>query len=142
MKPQDIDQVYEIECMVFPNPWPRSFFQNDLLKDDTIALKSEEDGVVYGYALASCVLDELHITNIAVAPEYQHRGIGKKLLSEIERMGRERECVYAYLEVRINNITAIEFYKKFGYRIIQVRKNYYLDGTDAYVMAKVLKEAL
>lgn len=142
MKFTDIDRIYQIECRVFPNPWPKSFFENDLQKYNTIALVAENNGDVKGYALADCVGDELHITNIAVDPEYQHQGIGRKLLSEIERIGVERDCLYAYLEVRINNLNAINFYKKFGYKILLIRKNYYLDGTDAYVMKKELKEVL
>lgn len=142
MKFTDIDHVYQIECQVFPNPWPKSFFENDLHKHNTIALIADNNGEVKGYALADCVADELHITNIAVDPRYHHQGIGKQLLSELEKLGIERNCIYAYLEVRVNNLNAINFYKKFGYRIIQIRKNYYLDGTDAYVMAKELKEVL
>uniref|UniRef100_A0A7C6AF58 [Ribosomal protein bS18]-alanine N-acetyltransferase n=1 Tax=candidate division WOR-3 bacterium TaxID=2052148 RepID=A0A7C6AF58_UNCW3 len=142
MKLTDIDQIYQIEYKVFPNPWPKSFFENDLQKYSTIALVAENDGKVNGYALADCVADELHITNIAVAPEYQHQGIGKQLLFAIEKIGLERDCIYAYLEVRVNNLNAINMYKKFGYKVIQIRKNYYLDGTDAYVMAKELKEVL
>ncbi len=142
MKFTDIDQIYLIEHKVFPNPWPKSFFENDLQKHSTIALVAENNGNVNGYALADCVADELHITNIAVAPEYQHQGIGKQLLSAIEKIGLERDCIYAYLEVRVNNLNAINFYKKFGYKVLQIRKNYYLDGTDAYVMVKELKEVL
>lgn len=138
MVPLDIEQVYRIECLVFPNPWPKSFFENDLHKHNTIALVADNDGEIKGYALADCVADELHITNIAVDPQYQHQSIGKSLLSALEKIGRERDCIYAYLEVRVNNINAINFYKKFGYQILQIRKSYYLDGTDAYVMAKEL----
>lgn len=139
---EDIDRVYQIECQVFPNPWPRSFFENDLHKDNTIALIADNNGEIWGYALADCVAHELHITNIAIDPNYQHQGIGKQLLLEIENIGSKRSCVFVFLEVRVNNTIAINFYKKFGYKILQLRKNYYLDGTDAYVMGKELKEVL
>uniref|UniRef100_A0A7V3RHH3 [Ribosomal protein bS18]-alanine N-acetyltransferase n=1 Tax=candidate division WOR-3 bacterium TaxID=2052148 RepID=A0A7V3RHH3_UNCW3 len=142
MKFSDIDPVYEIECQVFPNPWPKSFFENDIHKHNTIALVADLNNLIIGYALADCVVEELHITNIAVAPPYQHKGVGKALLSELERIGLERDCIYAYLEVRVNNSIAINFYKNFGYKIITLRKNYYLNGTDAYVMAKEMKEVL
>ncbi|MEO0095098.1 MAG: ribosomal protein S18-alanine N-acetyltransferase [candidate division WOR-3 bacterium] len=142
MKLSDIDEVYKIECRVFPNPWPKSFFENDLHKPNTIALVIDNGEKLIGYAIADCVINELHITNIAVEPEFQHKGVGSKLLSELEKIGLEKDCVYAYLEVRVNNTNAINFYKKFGYRIIQIRKNYYLDGTDAYVMEKEIKEAI
>jgi len=142
MKSSDINQVYKIECQVFPNPWPKSFFENDLQKCNIIALVADNNNCIIGYGLATCVLEELHITNIAVDPHHQHQGVGKRLLREIESIGLEHDCINVYLEVRITNEIAINFYKKFGYRVSQIRKNYYLDGTDAYVMAKELKEVL
>jgi ribosomal-protein-alanine N-acetyltransferase len=142
MKFSDTEQVYKIECQVFPNPWPRSFFENDLQKYNTIALVADSNGVIVGYSIADCIADELHITNIAVNPLYQHQGIGKNLITEIEKIGIERDCANAYLEVRVTNKIAIDFYKNFGYDILHIRKNYYLDGTDAYVMVKELKEVL
>ncbi len=140
MKFSDIDQVYQIECEVFPNPWPKSFFEHDLQNPSIIALVAEKNNQVIGYAIANCASVELHITNIAVDRMNQHHGIGKRLLSDIEKIGIERDCLYAYLEVRVTNSNAIEFYRKFNYRIMQVRKGYYLDGTDAFVMEKELKE--
>ncbi len=142
MRFSDIEQIYRIECQVFPNPWPRSFFENDLNNHNTIALVAEENDRIVGYGIATCAAIELHITNIAVDPEYQNRGIGKKLLTDLEMIGVERECLHAYLEVRVTNTIAIEFYKMFQYKIVQIRKGYYLNGTDAYVMAKELKEVL
>ncbi len=142
MKLLDIEQVYRIECQVFPNPWPRSFFENDLQKHNTIALVADTNGVIIGYGIADSVAAELHITNIAVDPLYQHQGIGKKILTEIEKIGMERDCINAFLEVRITNKPAIAFYKNFGYQVLYIRNNYYLDGTDAYVMAKELKEVI
>ncbi|MEO0184443.1 MAG: ribosomal protein S18-alanine N-acetyltransferase [candidate division WOR-3 bacterium] len=142
MRQLDIEQVYKIECQVFPNPWPRSFFENDLQKHTIIALVADTDGLIIGYAIAECVATELHITNIAVDPQYQQQGIGKKLMTEIENIGIERDCTNAFLEVRITNKPAIDFYKKFGYQILYIRNNYYLDGTDAYVMQKELKEVI
>ncbi|MGB9720796.1 MAG: ribosomal protein S18-alanine N-acetyltransferase [bacterium] len=142
MKSLDIEQVYKIECQVFPNPWPRSFFENDLQKHSIIALVADNEGLILGYGIADCAAMELHITNIAVHPEYQHQGIGKRLITEIEKIGIERDCVNAFLEVRVTNKIAIDFYKNFGYQILYIRSNYYLDGTDAYVMTRELKEVI
>ncbi|MGQ9701264.1 MAG: ribosomal protein S18-alanine N-acetyltransferase [bacterium] len=142
MKYPDIEQVYKIESQVFPNPWPRSFFENDLQKPSVIALVVCNEDKIIGYGLADCISEELHITNIAIDPNYQHQGLGTQLLSEMENIGLERGCIKAYLEVRVTNKFAINFYKKFGYQIMYIRKNYYLDGTDAFVMAKEMKEVL
>lgn len=142
MRFSDIEQVYKIESQVFPHPWPRSFFENDLQKQSSIALVVDKTDCIIGYALADCVVDEMHITNIAVDPQHQHRGVGTKLLGAIEKIGAEQNCIHAYLEVRVTNKFAINFYKKCGYQIMYIRKNYYLDGTDAYVMAKEIQEVL
>lgn len=138
MRFPDIEQIYTIESRVFPNPWPRSFFENDLQKHNIIALVADNADCIIGYALADCIADEVHITNIAIDPQYQHQGVGTRLLGAIEKIAVERNCIHAYLEVRVTNDNAINFYKKFDYKIFSIRKNYYLDGTDAYVMAKEL----
>ncbi|MEO0215401.1 MAG: ribosomal protein S18-alanine N-acetyltransferase [candidate division WOR-3 bacterium] len=140
MKFDDIDEVYKLEHKLFPNPWPKIFFENDLQRSDTIALVACNNTKLVGYALANCAGPELHITNIAVRQEYQRQGIARNLMKEVENIGKNRGCVYAYLEVRINNEAAINLYKKVGYKILYIRKNYYIDGTDAYVMGKELKE--
>lgn len=140
MKYKDLEAVHKLEYELFPNPWPKSFFESDLAKNDTIALVACNEANIIGYALANFISPELHITNIAVAPEYQRQGIAQSLMAEIERMAKTKGCRFACLEVRVNNTAAVNLYKKIGYRILYIRKNYYLDGTDAYVMGKELEE--
>ena len=134
----DIQRVYELEYQLFPNPWPRSFFESDLSRPFTVALVVEIDGIIIGYALANCYAVEFHITNIAVDTVHQRQGIATQLIAELESIAETRGCANTYLEVRTNNIAAIELYRKLGYVISQTRKNYYIDGDDAYVMQKSL----
>ncbi len=138
MKFDDINQVYKLECELFPNPWPRWFFENDLQINDTIAYVAMNNIEIVGYALGRCVSDELHITNIAVDKKYQRQGIARMMMQKLEETAKTKGCLYAYLEVRVNNEAAINLYKKFGYKILYTRANYYLDGADAYVMDKEL----
>uniref|UniRef100_A0A7C4TAJ7 [Ribosomal protein bS18]-alanine N-acetyltransferase n=1 Tax=candidate division WOR-3 bacterium TaxID=2052148 RepID=A0A7C4TAJ7_UNCW3 len=140
MRFEDLDEVYKLEYQLFPNPWPRSFFENDLQRFNTIALVARDTTKPVGYVIGNCIDLELHITNIGVAPDYQRQGIAQHLMKEVEEIARNRGCIYAYLEVRVNNLPAINLYKKIGYRILYLRKNYYLDGTDAYVMGKELQK--
>jgi len=134
----DLNRVYELERKLFPNPWPRSFFETDLENPKTVALIAELEGEIVGYAMSNCVDTEFHITNIAVASEVQRQGIATQLMNEFEEMAKARGCTSAYLEVRVGNLAAIELYKKLGFNVLYIRKYYYLDGTDAYVMYKVL----
>jgi ribosomal-protein-alanine N-acetyltransferase len=139
MRFEDLDAVYAIEHGVFPNPWPRYFFEKDLESINTIAFVAVDNEQVIGYTLGSCIANELHITNIAVDAGYQRRGVGLSLLKKLEGVAVERECNFAYLEVRTSNTAAINMYKKYGYGILYTRKRYYIDGDDAYVMHKELK---
>jgi ribosomal-protein-alanine N-acetyltransferase len=139
MRFEDLDAVCDIEHGVFPNPWPRVFFERDLESGNTVAFVAEENERVIGYSIGACIDVELHITNIAVAEGHQRRGIGMNLLVKMEGIAIERGCVFSYLEVRTNNIAAISMYKKYGYDILYTRKKYYIDGDDAYVMHKELR---
>jgi ribosomal-protein-alanine N-acetyltransferase len=137
----DIDRVYEMEHDLFPNPWPKSFFESDLQRPSTIALVTEYDRRVIAYALANCYDVELHVTNIAVDGRFQRKGQAARLMDELERNASARGCTHAYLEVRTTNRGAIELYRKIGYTIVYTRSRYYIDGDDAYVMQKDLVRA-
>lgn len=139
MRFEDLKSVMEIEERVFSNPWPRYFFEKDLESGNTVAFVVENDGQVVGYALGSCIDVELHIANIAVAEDFQRKGLGSRMLAGMEKVAVERGCGFAYLEVRTTNVEAINMYRKKSYDILYTRKRYYLDGSDAYVMHKELK---
>lgn len=95
------------------------------------------EGPVVGYAGMWIVLDEAHVTNIAVAPEMRGRDIGDALLSELERRARARECRRMTLEVRPSNAVAISLYTKHGFVPRGRRPGYYSDThEDAIVMWK------
>jgi ribosomal-protein-alanine N-acetyltransferase len=138
MRLDDLETVYQLERRLFPNPWPKCFFENDLELPNTIALVAEDNGGVFGYALATYTDTNFHITNIGIAENYQRKGIASQCMAQLEREAREVGCRYAYLEVRTHNTAAITFYKKHGYRIDHVHELYYIDGDDAYVMEKEL----
>jgi ribosomal-protein-alanine N-acetyltransferase len=139
MRFDDIDKVYNLETELFPNPWPRSFFEHDLVLRNTIALIVEYRNKVIGYSLASCNDGKFHITNIAVNRGCQREGIGTELMNRLENFALDQGCTYAYLEVRTDNIAAIKMYKALGYTISRRHKLYYINGDDAYVMDKELK---
>jgi len=136
MKFGDLDRVYNLERAIFPNPWPRSFFESDLSLPRTVGLIVEIDKFVVGYGLAACADIEFHITNIGVDPSFQRRGLASRLMAELETIALDRGCTHAYLEVRTDNYPAIELYLKLGYKILYTRRQYYLDGSDAHVMYK------
>ncbi len=140
MEVRDVDGVYAIECLVFPAPWSWASFKDEIT--DNASARSwvvEADDAVVAYLVSWHVVDELHIGNIAVAPERRSKGIGAALLEHALEDAVENGVALATLEVRMSNAPAIALYHKFGFREVAIRKGYYSDdGEDALVMLKNL----
>ncbi|MGN1385331.1 MAG: ribosomal protein S18-alanine N-acetyltransferase [Bacillus sp. (in: firmicutes)] len=136
MEEQDLDAIMEVETQCFTLPWSREAFYNELHQNRFAHyLVLEEDGKVIGYCGAWLVVDEAHITNIAVLPAYQGKGFGEVLLSSMIAECKERAIERMTLEVRASNHVAQGLYKKLGFAEGAIRKNYYSDNQeDAIVM--------
>ena len=132
----DLESVLRIEQLVFSVPWSLNSFQTEL-RDNEYAryFCLELEGQIIGYMGLWLIIDEGHITNIAIQPGFQGQGWGGLLLgsamAEMRRQGMERMT----LEVRASNLKAQEFYRRFGFTVAGVRKKYYSDnGEDALIM--------
>ncbi len=136
MQAKDIDAVTAIEQATFARPWSRESFCREL--EHNVAaryLVAEADGRIAGYAGAWIILDESHITNIAVAEEYRGRGIGKQLTRALLQYLSNLGACYATLEVRVSNERAQHLYKTLGFVSVGKRKRYYEDNQeDAFLM--------
>lgn len=136
MKPKHLDQVAAIENLSFAIPWKRDTFLFEVLlnelADYVVALKN---GRVVGYGGMWLILDEAHVTNIAVHPVFRGRGIGKQILQELINRAAGRGVRKMTLEVRPSNHIAWKLYKESGFVEKGVRKRYYQDNNeDAIVM--------
>lgn len=133
---KDIDQIVHIEQKSFTVPWPREAFYQDILTNRyALYLLMEENGVVIGYCGVWLVIDEAHITNIAVLPEYRGKKLGETLLKKMMDIAIEAGAETMTLEVRVSNTPARSLYKKLGFQEGGIRKNYYTDNQeDAQVM--------
>lgn len=132
----DLDAVCAIENATFAVPWSRESFRQELERNVAARyLVAETDGKVVGYAGAWVILDESHITNIAVLEAYRGRGIGKQLTGALLQYLSNLGACYATLEVRVSNERAQHLYKSFGFASVGKRKRYYEDnGEDAFLM--------
>lgn len=128
MKDKDIPAVVEIENSSFKYPKPEAVFRED---EHKYLVARDEDKVV-GYIGIEKILDEEHIINMAVHPDYRGKGIGKRLMQHV----LNDEEVF-FLEVRVSNDSAKKIYEKYGFKVISVRKGYYADGEDACVMRRI-----
>lgn len=131
----DVDGVAAVEAATFPTPWSRDAFQSEMKNVAARYLVAEKDGRVIGYAGAWIILDESHITNIAVLEAERGQGIGRKLTHGLMQYLSNLGAAYATLEVRKSNEVAQNLYKSLGFIKLGVRKRYYEDnGEDALIM--------
>lgn len=129
---QQLKEIMEIERASFNCPWSETMF---LSPDEAIILAYQKNKIV-GYIVYSTVLDECHILNVAVHPDFRRMGIAQKMLDFLFNEGEKEGIKFYYLEVRVDNAPAINFYKNNGFKELGLRKGYYRDGTDALVMVR------
>ncbi|MFC3883403.1 ribosomal protein S18-alanine N-acetyltransferase [Bacillus songklensis] len=136
MEMKDIDQILLIERSSFTVPWSREAFYNELIHNQYARyLVMEDEGQIIGYCGLWIVIDEAHITNIALLPEYRGQGLGTELLRKTMTEAKELGANTMTLEVRVSNHVAQSLYRKLGFENGGIRKNYYSDNQeDALVM--------
>ena len=131
----DVDGVHAIEKNTFARPWKKEDFVKEMTENLCARyLVAEEDGEIIGFAGAWIVLDEAHVTNIAVRQDRRGRGIGRRLTGQLMQYAANLGVVYATLEVRRSNTVAQRLYQSLGFEYVGVRKRYYEDnGEDAFL---------
>ena len=141
MLESDIDSVLEIENLCFKDPWKREDILTDLKQNPyshpaVIELHNDAMGLrqVCGFCIYWVTFDSATICQIAVHPELQHFHIGSELFEEVISDIKAKKARTITLEVRESNNVAINFYKKFGFKISHTKPGYYLNGEDAIYM--------
>lgn len=136
--PADLDGVLEIDAASFVNPTTREWYETELTRPDVcfIHVIRVNERPVAGYVAFWRVLDEVHINNVAVHPDFRRQGLGRLLLrgalGSAWRLGARR----ATLEVRQSNLPAIKLYEEAGFREVGRRVQYYTHPVeDALVLA-------
>lgn len=133
---KDIQIMAELDKLCFAAPWSLASFEQEI-KSNNLAfyIVAEIDGILVGYAGLWTIVDEGHITNVAVHPDYRRRNIGEALVSVLIEATNDAGVLSYTLEVRPSNHAAISLYKKLGFKEGGFRKNYYEDNNeDALIM--------
>lgn len=138
LKSEHIDSVITIDTLCFPIPWSRESFQKEIDNNKFARyIVAKKNNIIIGYAGMWLILDEGHITNIAVHPEYRGIGAGNLLLEGLVEICKSESINSLTLEVRKSNIVAQNLYKKYGFVEEGLRKEYYGDNKeDAIIMWK------
>ena len=136
MTVEDIDQVYEIEALSFTLPWTKEAFYYEMLENQHAQyVLAETDRGIVGYCGLWLVLDECHITNIAIHPDERGKKLGEGLMRAAIDVAKEHGAVLMTLEARVSNHVAQNLYRKLGFQNGGIRKRYYTDNLeDAIVM--------
>lgn len=118
----------------FDEFWNKNVLEDELKNPNSKYIVAIADEQVVGYAGIWSILDEAHITNIVVKKDYRNKKIGTMLLEELIKIAKSEKIRILTLEVNINNNIAIKLYKKYNFKEVGKRKNYYNGVDDAILM--------
>jgi [ribosomal protein S18]-alanine N-acetyltransferase len=135
-----LDEILNIEEKSFATPWSRYAFTCELMDNDFARyFVLIHDELVIGYMGLWVILDEAHITNVAIHPDYRNRRLGEVLIREVVWRCQGMGVLRMTLEVRVSNLSAQSLYTRLGFVSAGVRKGYYTDNQeDAIIMWKEL----
>ncbi len=144
MEFDDLEEVVLLEKECFTDPWSMETFVHEITKNHMasyVVAIDENTNKIAGYAGMWIVLDEAHITNVGVLPEYRGKGIGVMLMNRQVKDSIIAGAIKMTLEARVSNEVAINLYKKLGFTQVGIRKRYYEDNNeDAVIMWKYYQE--
>jgi [ribosomal protein S18]-alanine N-acetyltransferase len=137
MEDRDLPSAMEIDAISLPRPWSAAIWRGELDSPYGLYLVIEDSGEVFGHIGVRHVLGELHVTTIAVRPEYRRRGHARTLIGAA--LAAYPNASHVHLEVRPTNVEAIALYESLGFRETGRRPRYYGDE-DAVLMTLNLDE--
>jgi len=120
----DMAQVLDIEKKAYSHPWTRGNFA-DALRSAYPAQMLCAGPNVLGYLVAMKGVDEVHLLNLTVAPDFQRQGWARLMMEGLVLWSRGQGARQLWLEVRVSNERALEVYRRFGFVQMGVRKQYY-----------------
>ena len=138
MRRSDVPEVLALEQRIFPTPWTQKSYEFELERNpasEQWVIETVSEAQLVAYSVCWTLGDEIHIANIAVAPRFRRRGLGRRLLAHVLHRAVAKGLLSATLEVRASNLAAQAMYAGFGFIEIGRRKRYYSDNhEDALLM--------
>ena len=133
MTNEDVETVAILEKEIYATPWSEQVFVDELRQPGRSYVVAVDAGMVVGYGGMMVVIDEAHITTMAVAESHRGRKLGTRLMLHLARRAVHASARHLTLEVRPSNHQAQALYRLFGMGPVGVRKDYYIDE-DALIM--------
>ena len=139
INPKNSNNCYELDLRSI-NHWNQNQWKNELEKDYVTAIGIYLNNSILGVCVLFKIYDEAEIRYLSVHPSYKRRGLGKKLIDKIFKECKNENIKRIFLEVSLKNKEALSFYDYFGFETINIRKNYYKNGSDALIKKKMLNK--
>lgn len=133
METTDLPRIMEIERGSYSFPWTQTMFLSELFDNPfshAYVAREERERKIVGYVIFWIVIDEFHLLNVAVDPTRRKRGIAERLIRLLFDIAQKRGVKKGTLEVRASNFPAQRLYRKFGFREVGIRRNYYQGPTE------------
>jgi [ribosomal protein S18]-alanine N-acetyltransferase len=131
----DLSQIEQVENSSFSAPWSRQAFVDELVHNQFAAYTViTVDGDVVGYCGCWLILDEAHITNLAIHPDYRGKGLGEAALTYVMGRMKRQGASKMFLEVRVSNQAAQSLYQKLGFTCSGIRHGYYADNQEDAIL--------
>lgn len=135
MTPEDLDQLCSVEAALFPSPWSRQLFLDEMQRDCGRLLGLFEGDSLAAYAVFWTLLPEIHLLNIGVAPGHQRKGLARYLIRAMFAATPKAEVML--LEVRASNQAARGLYEGLGGQVTGVRVRYYQNPVEDAVLMEL-----
>lgn len=143
MHTTDIEQVFALEQRIFATPWTQKSYEFEVERNPASeqwvveVLAEHNEWQIVGYSVCWLLGDEVHIANLAVAPQYRRMGLGRRLLEHMLVRCAKKGMQSSTLEVRSGNKSAQALYASFGYVEVGRRKRYYSDNREDAILMQI-----
>ena len=134
IKNSDVETVARLEKLYFTDAWSEKSILETMQQTQAFVLIAEEDSELIGYCIVYFALDEAEIARIAVEVSRRKQGVGQELLRAVCREGIQKGVERILLDVRENNLSALNLYRNFGFKEDGVRKNFYQNPKENAVL--------
>ncbi len=138
-KEEDLPDILKIEEESSPNPWKRSFFEDELSNDSSTILifRLDHGDEMAGFLVFRKIGDIVEVNNVGVKKDFRRKGVATSLLSNLLERSKREKVVSIFLEVRAKNKEAVRLYKKLGFGYLSIRKGYYSKPKDDALIYKL-----
>ncbi|MGF1482492.1 MAG: ribosomal protein S18-alanine N-acetyltransferase [Cyanophyceae cyanobacterium] len=138
LQTEQLEQVVQLDQLCLGGLWSLAGYQREIDSPNSVLLgilaSADAAETLIGMGCFWAILEEAHITLLAIHPHYQRKGLGNLLLCSLLKVAVERQLERATLEVRPSNQAALSLYQKWKFKIAGRRKNYYQHGEDALIL--------